>query len=88
MRLQIDQYHAGMMGLDSREVLRKHGDLVAHVQVADVPGRHEPGTGKQPIAELLRDLDAMNYRGHVGLEYKPVAGTDAGLIWLPRSARG
>jgi hydroxypyruvate isomerase len=88
VRLQLDQYHAGMMGLDARAVLREHALLVAHVQIADVPGRHEPGTGAQPIAEFLEDLDAMNYAGSVGLEYRPLAGTDAGLAWLPRSARG
>lgn len=87
VRLQLDQYHAGMMGEDARAALREHFPLVAHVQVADVPGRHEPGTGKQPIAEFLRELDALGYPGSVGLEYKPLADTDAGLAWLPREER-
>jgi hydroxypyruvate isomerase len=86
VRLQLDQYHAGMMGLDARALLGKYAQLVGHVQIADVPGRHEPGTGKQPIAEFLRKLDAVGYSGSVGLEYKPLDGD--GLGWLPRSARG
>jgi hydroxypyruvate isomerase len=88
VRLQLDQYHAGMMGVDPREALRKHRALVAHVQVADVPGRHEPGSGTQPIAEFLNDLDAGGYQGAVGLEYKPAGATDSGLAWLPRERRG
>ena len=83
VRLQLDQYHASVLGEDPRATLRRHFDLVAHVQIADVPGRHEPGTGAQPIAEFLRDLDALGYAGCVGLEYKPLAG----LAWLPRKDR-
>ena len=56
VRLQLDQYHAAMAGEDARECLRAYLPLVAHVQIADVPGRHEPGTGSQPIGEFLRDL--------------------------------
>lgn len=84
VRLQLDQYHASMIGEDPRETLRRHFPLIAHVQIADVPGRHEPGTGTQPIAQLLRDLDALGYGGFVGLEYKPLAG----LGWLSRELRG
>lgn len=85
--LQLDQYHAGMMGKDARAALLQHAELIAHVQVADVPGRHEPGTGLQPIAQFLDELDELDYEGCVGLEYKPLADTDAGLAWLPRSKR-
>jgi hydroxypyruvate isomerase len=88
VRLQLDQYHVGMAGHDARAALRRYQPLVAHVQIADVPGRHEPGTGGQPIAAFLADLDALGYPGCVGLEYRPLADTDAGLSWLPQSARG
>src|SRR5205823_12679219 len=71
VRLQLDQYHVGMAGADARAALRRYSSLVAHVQVADVPGRNQPGTGKQPIPELLRDLDELGYRGSGGLEYRP-----------------
>ncbi len=84
VRLQLDQYHASMIGEDPRETLKRHFPLVAHVQIGDVPGRHEPGTGTQPIAQFLRDLDDRGYAGFVGLEYRPLAG----LGWLPRDQRG
>ena len=87
VRLQLDQYHVGMAGQDVRAMLRKHRALVEHVQIADVPGRHQPGTGKQPIAQFLADLDAMGYPGTVGLEFRPLGSTEESLSWLPREAR-
>jgi hydroxypyruvate isomerase len=83
VRLQLDQYHVGMMGEDPRAVLRRHFPLIAHVQIADVPGRHQPGTGKQPIPSFLSDLDSLGYTGAVGLEYRPDGPTDQSLTWLP-----
>jgi hydroxypyruvate isomerase len=88
VRLQLDQYHVGMMGGDARQALRSHLPLVQHVQIADVPGRHQPGTGSQPIAAFLSDLDQLGYAGSVGLEYRPQGSTDEALAWLPREARG
>ena len=61
VRLQLDQYHVGMVGGDAQEELRRHAMLVEHVQIADVPGRHEPGTGEQPIEEFLEELDGIGY---------------------------
>ena len=87
VRLQLDQYHVGMMGGDVRAALKRYAPLVAHVQIADVPGRNQPGTGTQPLREFLEDLDQMNYRGSVGLEYRPRGTMDEALIWLPRSSR-
>ncbi|MBV9581222.1 MAG: TIM barrel protein, partial [Chloroflexi bacterium] len=89
VRLQLDQYHVGMVGGDARALLREHLNLVEHVQVADVPGRHEPGTGQQPIKEFLADLDSLGYQGSVGLEYRPSGpSTEAALAWLPADQRG
>jgi hydroxypyruvate isomerase len=88
VRLQLDQYHVGMMGGDARQALRTYRDLVEHVQIADVPGRHEPGTGQQPIREFLSELDVLGYEGSVGLEYRPAGSTEAALAWLPRDQRG
>jgi hydroxypyruvate isomerase len=88
VRVQFDQYHVGMTGGDARALLREHLPVVQHVQIADVPGRHEPGTGQQPIREFLADLDALGYQGNVGLEYRPSGPTDAALAWLPRDQRG
>jgi hydroxypyruvate isomerase len=87
VRLQLDQYHVGMMGEDVRAVLRRRFPIVEHVQIADVPGRHQPGTGQQPIAPFLSDLDELGYAGSVGLEYKPLGSTDESLAWLPRERR-
>jgi len=87
VRLQLDQYHVGMMGHDVRAVLRRYFPLVAHVQIADVPGRHQPGTGQQPIAAFLSDLDELGYTGSVGLEYRPLGTTDESLAWLSREMR-
>src|SRR2546421_1576755 len=87
VRLQLDQYHVGMMGEDARAVLRRHFPLISHVQIADVPGRHQPGTGNQPIPAFLSDLDELGYSGSVGLEYRPQGNTDESLTWLSRSSR-
>ena len=87
VRLQLDQYHAGMMGTDPVAALRKYAPLVAHAQIADIPGRNQPGTGTQPIAAFLAALDELGYQGSVGLEYKPRGSMDDALAWLPRPAR-
>jgi hydroxypyruvate isomerase len=87
VRVQFDQYHVGMVGGDARALLREYVDLVEHVQIADVPGRHEPGTGQQPILEFLSDLDAVGYSGAVGLEYRPSVPTESAIAWLPRDQR-
>jgi hydroxypyruvate isomerase len=88
VRFQLDQYHVGMMGGNPLDAFKRYGELVEHVQIADVPGRHEPGTGQQPIREFLAALDTAGYAGAVGLEYRPSAGTDAALAWLSRELRG
>jgi hydroxypyruvate isomerase len=76
-----------MMGEDARALLRRHLALIAHVQIADVPGRHQPGTGRQPIPAFLSDLDELGYSGSVGLEYRPQGATDESLAWLARNSR-
>src|SRR6266849_2858371 len=88
VRFQLDQYHVGMMGGDPLAAFKRFRELVEHVQIADVPGRHEPGSGQQPIREFLAELDTAGYPGAVGLEYRPSTGTDAALAWLPRAQRG
>jgi hydroxypyruvate isomerase len=88
VRLQLDQYHAAMAGEDPIEGLRRHFDLVEHVQIADAPGRGQPGTGEQPIPTFLAELDHLGYRGVVGLEYRPQGTTEESLAWLPVAARG
>ena len=87
VRLQLDQYHVGMMGGDALQALHQYRHLIEHVQIADVPGRHEPGSGQQPIREFLAELDRVGYQGAVGLEYRPSGATDEALRWLPREQR-
>jgi len=87
VRLQLDQYHVAMMGDDPIAALHRFDGLVHHVQIADLPGRHEPGTGGYPIRAFLDELDAIGYAGVVGLEYRPQGGTADSLAWLPPDAR-
>lgn len=84
VRLQLDQYHAAMAGEDALACLEAHFPRIGHVQIADVPGRHEPGTGTEPIAEFLQALDRLGYEGFVGLEYRPLIDTASSLRWLER----
>ena len=87
VRLQLDQYHVAMMGDDPITALHRHDGLVRHVQIADLPGRHEPGTGAYPIRGFLDELGAIDYDGVVGLEYRPLGSTADSLAWLPLEAR-
>ena len=85
VRLLFDAYHRARQGGDVLAGLARAWDLVAHVQVADCPGRHEPGTGDVDHAGLFVELDARGYDGFVGLEYHPsTADTDASLGWFRR----
>ena len=82
-----DLFHLANNGDDVRAAIAEHSDLVAHVQIADCPGRGEPGTGDLDIDGLLGDLAARGYAGWVGLEYKPTSDTEASLDWLPKARR-
>lgn len=70
--LLADLYHLAVNGDDVDRVVAEHAARVAHVQVADAPGRHEPGTGELPLDRWLTALEAGGYAGWVGLEYKPL----------------
>ena len=80
--LQYDVYHAQRMEGDLGNTLTRHLPRIAHVQIADNPGRHEPGTGEINYPWLFRHLDALGYSGWVGCEYRPATTTAAGLGWL------
>jgi hydroxypyruvate isomerase len=86
--LQFDLYHVARMGLDPKAELERHLPLVRHVQFADVPGRHEPGTGTVRFEPALAVLRASGYEGWVSAEYSPRAATAAGLGWLESWRRG
>jgi hydroxypyruvate isomerase len=57
-------------------------DRIGHIQLADNPGRHEPGTGEINWKNLFKAIDETGYQGWIGCEYIPAAGTEAGLGWL------
>jgi hydroxypyruvate isomerase len=79
--VQYDAYHMQMMEGDLTRTLERHLDRIGHIQIACPPGRGEPGTGEIDIPYLLGVLDRLGYAGWVGCEYRPVAGTLAGLDW-------
>ena len=82
--LQFDAYHVQRMEGDPAERLRELLDRVEHVQIADHPGRHQPGTGEIDFAGLFSVLDDGDYEGSVGLEYVPTPDTAQSLGWLDR----
>jgi hydroxypyruvate isomerase len=85
--LLADLYHLAVNGDDVDKVIATQTDRIAHVQIADSPGRHEPGTGTLPLLRQLEDLLADGYDGWVGLEYKPSGTTDESFDWLRRDVR-
>lgn len=82
LRLQYDVYHAQVMEGDLARTLEEHLPQIGHIQLADNPGRHEPGTGEINFPFLLRHLDRLGYAGWVGCEYKPSARSEDSLGWL------
>ncbi|MDA0997156.1 MAG: TIM barrel protein [Proteobacteria bacterium] len=82
VRLQFDAYHALVRGDDPIEMVRANLDIIDHVQIAGFPGRAEPtGAVYGGAGGLFETLDMLSYRGFVGCEYKPRAGTLQGLGW-------
>ena len=84
--VQYDIYHAQRSEGELAATFAKHQRRIAHVQLADNPGRHEPGTGEIAYDFLFAHLDRLGYDGWIGCEYKPATTTAAGLGWLQRYA--
>jgi 2-dehydrotetronate isomerase len=84
LKVQMDWYHCQIMEGDVCRRLEKHFAGVGHIQIAGVPDRHEPDEGELHHPYLFDRLDALGYEGFVGCEYRPRAGTSAGLGWLRR----
>ena len=82
--LQYDAYHMQVMEGDLARTVEANLGVIGHVQIADNPGRHEPGTGEINYGFFLRHLDAIGYEGWVGCEYAPAAPTAGGLGWRER----
>jgi hydroxypyruvate isomerase len=85
--LQYDIYHAQRFEGELAATMTKHLARIAHIQVADNPGRNEPGTGEINYPFLFAHLDRIGYAGHVGCEYKPAGTTESGLKWLEQMRR-
>jgi hydroxypyruvate isomerase len=85
--LQYDIYHAQRTEGELAETLRKHIKRIGHVQIADNPGRNEPGTGEISFPFLFGHLDRLDYSGWIGCEYKPAVSTELGLGWIERMAK-
>ncbi len=79
--LQYDLYHGAMTGDDLIATVRDNLDVIGHMQVADVPGRHEPAGGSVDWPALFAAVDDCGYEGWIGCEYRPQAGTREGLGW-------
>ena len=85
--VQYDIYHAQRMEGELIATLTAHLARIGHVQPADNPGRHEPGTGEIHYGNVFAALDRIGYAGWVGCEYKPATTTEAGLHWLETARR-
>ncbi|MEV6285593.1 TIM barrel protein [Kribbella sp. NPDC051770] len=80
--LLADLYHLTVNGDDVSKAITTYADRIAHVQIADAPGRNEPGTGTIPIDQHLAELADAGYGGWIGLEYKPSGATADSFGWL------
>lgn len=80
--MQYDLYHMQMMEGNLTNTLTGHLNKIGHIQIADLPGRHEPGTGEINFPFIFNTLDSIGYSGFVSLEYLPCKDTESGLSWL------
>jgi hydroxypyruvate isomerase len=79
--LQYDIFHMQIMEGDLTKTLERLLPRIGHLQLADVPGRHEPGTGEINFDYLLAHIDRLGYAGWIGCEYIPLGDTREGLAW-------
>ncbi|MBL8965314.1 MAG: TIM barrel protein, partial [Phycisphaerae bacterium] len=82
LRFQYDIYHMQIMEGDLAPTIEKHLAKIGHMQLADTPGRHEPGTGEINYDFLFRHIDKVGYTGWIGCEYRPAGRTEDGLGWM------
>jgi hydroxypyruvate isomerase len=85
--LQYDIYHAQRVEGELASTLRAHINKISHIQIADNPGRHQPGTGEIHYPYLFKEIDTLGYQGYIGLEYIPTPNTNASLSWLKISVK-
>jgi hydroxypyruvate isomerase len=82
LKFQYDIYHMQIMEGDLAPTIRDNLDRIGHMQLADTPGRNEPGTGEINYDFLLKFIDSVGYKGWIGCEYKPAGKTEDGLGWM------
>jgi len=87
VRFQMDTYHLQRLEGHLVETLRANIGWIGHLQFADEPGRHEPGTGRIDFAALESAAEAAGYQGYIGLEYVPQARGAEALAWVPAARR-
>ena len=87
VKLQYDIYHMQRAEGNLIATIRANAARIAHVQIADAPGRNQPGTGEIAWTRVLGALEETGYAGYVGLEYNPTGATDDSFAWLPRDKR-
>jgi len=87
LRFLCDLYHLAVNGDDLDKAVELYADRIGHVQIADAPGRHEPGTGSLDLDGPLGALAASGYDGYVGLEYTPSGASADSFGWLPFEQR-
>jgi hydroxypyruvate isomerase len=80
--LQFDVYHARRENEELAAILLNHLDRIGHIQIADCPGRHQPGTGETDFRFLLPEIDRLGYKGFISMEYIPIPDTLTSLKWL------
>jgi hydroxypyruvate isomerase len=82
LKLQYDLYHMRIMGDDLAKIIGANLNRIGHMQVADVPHRHQPGTGEIDFPSLFERIDRLGYKGWIGAEYMPAGRTEDGLAWV------
>jgi hydroxypyruvate isomerase len=88
LRFQYDLYHMQIMEGDLAPTIERHLARIAHIQLADTPGRHEPGTGEINYPFIFAFLDNIGYDGWIGCEYRPSGKTEDSLGWIRPSLKG
>jgi hydroxypyruvate isomerase len=87
LKLQFDIYHTQRTEGNLVGLLQKHMAHIGHIQIADSPGRHQPGTGEINWKYVLGQVETLNYDGYIGLEYNPIHETLGSFAWLPLNQR-
>jgi len=88
LKYQYDMYHMQRMEGNLIATLREHIGWIGHIQIADPPERHEPGTGEIHYSHVLTALDSLGYQGYIGLEYNPGSSSEESFAWLPGDRQG